>query len=101
MRSFVFAMVAALALAVAGASNSASVATKGVSIKSTGFSPAKIDSSSALDSLAVDRHQGTALYDAIVLAAQQLGKEENPARVIIVLTDGADVSSESSLNDAV
>jgi len=70
-------------------------------VQLTGFSPAKIDSSSALDSLAVDRHQGTALYDAIVLAAQQLGKEENPARVIIVLTDGADVSSESSLNDAV
>src|SRR5437773_11854508 len=42
MRSFVFAMVAALALAVAGASNSASVATKGVSIKSTGFSPATV-----------------------------------------------------------
>jgi len=42
MRSFVFAMVAALALAVAGASNSASVATKGVSIKSTGFSPANV-----------------------------------------------------------
>jgi plastocyanin len=42
MRSFVFALVAALALAVAGASNSASVATKGVSIKSTGFSPANV-----------------------------------------------------------
>jgi plastocyanin len=42
MRSFVFAMVTALALAVAGASSSASVATKGVSIKATGFSPATV-----------------------------------------------------------
>jgi len=42
MRSFVFAMVTALALAVAGASNSASVATKGVSIKATGFSPVNV-----------------------------------------------------------
>jgi len=42
MRSFVFAMVTALALAVAGASNSASVATKGVGIKATGFSPASV-----------------------------------------------------------
>jgi plastocyanin len=42
MRSFVFAMVAALALAVAGASNSASIATKEVSIKATAFSPANV-----------------------------------------------------------
>lgn len=42
MRSFVFATLAAVALLVAGASNSASVATKGVSIKSTGFLPANV-----------------------------------------------------------
>src|SRR5881394_2298384 len=42
MRSFLFAMVTALALAVAGASNSASVATKAVRIKSAGFSPASV-----------------------------------------------------------
>src|SRR6266480_2692639 len=42
MRSFVLAMLAAGALLVAGASNSASVVTKGVSIKATGFSPANV-----------------------------------------------------------
>jgi plastocyanin len=42
MRSLILAMVTAVALAVAGASNSASVATKGVSIKSTGFLPANV-----------------------------------------------------------
>ena len=67
----------------------------------SGFSPARIDSQSVLDTLSVDRHQGTALYDAIVLAAEQLGSEDNAGRVIIVLTDGADVSSEATLNDAV
>ncbi len=42
MRSFVFAMVAAFTLAVTGASQSASVVTKGVAIKATGFSPANV-----------------------------------------------------------
>lgn len=42
MRSFVFTTAAALALAVAGASQPASLVTKGVSIKSTGFSPATV-----------------------------------------------------------
>src|SRR6266480_5272901 len=42
MRSFVLATLAAGALLVAGASNSASVVTKGVSIKATGFSPANV-----------------------------------------------------------
>src|SRR4051812_49328482 len=42
MRSFIYAMVVAVALAVSGASNSASVVTKGVNIKATGFSPANV-----------------------------------------------------------
>ena len=42
MRSFVFAMVAALALAVTGASQPASLITKSVGITSTGFSPASV-----------------------------------------------------------
>jgi tight adherence protein B len=44
---------------------------------------------------------GTALYDAVVAAAQLLGKNGTAGRVIILLTDGHDVSSSSTLADAV
>ncbi len=66
----------------------------------TGFSPATIDADSALRSMEVDSKQGTALYDAVVLAARQLEAESNPSRVIVLLTDGSDVSSQVSLKDA-
>ena len=67
----------------------------------TTLTASPIDAQGALRDVAVDSRQGTALYDAIVLAAQTLEKEEYPGRVIIVLTDGRDVSSHASLVDAV
>jgi tight adherence protein B len=54
-----------------------------------------------LASLHVDSQPGTALYDGLVLAAGKLAKEQFLGRVIIVLTDGTDISSRSSLQDAV
>lgn len=67
----------------------------------TDFSTATIDADTALRTLAVDDEQGTALYDAIVLSAKALASEPLPARVIIVLTDGRDVSSSATLEEAV
>ena len=55
----------------------------------------------ALDSFGVDPHAGTALYDAIVLSADRLRNDERPGRAIIVVTDGQDVSSIHTLQDAI
>jgi tight adherence protein B len=60
-----------------------------------------IDSDSALANLAVDAKQGTALYDAVVLASRQLQAEHFPARVLILLTDGRDARSNATLDAAV
>jgi tight adherence protein B len=67
----------------------------------TGFSTSTTDAEGALRALNVDPARGTALYDAVVLAAEQAAREANPARVLIVLTDGADSGSEAELAQAV
>jgi tight adherence protein B len=54
-----------------------------------------------LGSVAVDGKSGTALYDAIVLAASRLAADDRPGRAIVVVTDGKDVSSSHTLDDAV
>jgi tight adherence protein B len=66
----------------------------------TGFSSAKIDSESELRDLVTDSREGTALYDAVAKSAELLALEDNPARVLVLLTDGADVSSTTSLDHA-
>ena len=70
-------------------------------IKLTGFSTARIDAEGALRSLAVDQHEGTALYDAVRLSSRALRAEPLGARVIVLLTDGRDVSSEATAAQAV
>ena len=70
-------------------------------VQATGFSTGTFEARSALSSLAVDRVQGTALYDAVELAAQALAADTTGARVLVVLTDGDDVSSEASLASAI
>jgi tight adherence protein B len=65
------------------------------------FSSSTADAGAALRGLATDAAPGTALWDAVVLAAQRLGREEQPGHVIIVVTDGDDVSSSASFDDAV
>src|SRR5204863_4800258 len=42
-----------------------------------------------------------ALFDSVVLAARRLMTEQGSGRVIVLLTDGRDVSSAASLDDAV
>ena len=67
----------------------------------TRSSAAPADALTALDGLAVDAAVGTALYDAIVVAASQLQHDDRPGRAIVVVTDGRDVSSTHSLEEAV
>jgi tight adherence protein B len=67
----------------------------------TGFSTSTTDAEGALRALNIDPVKGTALYDAVVLAAEQAASEANPARVLIVLTDGDDAGSEAELAQAV
>ena len=67
----------------------------------TGFSSDLVDADTTLDGLAVDSTPGTALYDAVVAGAQSLAQEALPGRVLIVLTDGHDVSSKATLDDAI
>ncbi len=59
------------------------------------------DALSALSDVTVDTGSGTALYDAIVDAAGQLRSDSRPGRAIVVITDGKDVSSLHSLEEAV
>jgi tight adherence protein B len=67
----------------------------------TDFSTSAAAAQSALAAMKVDGRQGTALYDAVQLSAQALGREANHGRVIVLVTDGRDVSSYSTLNRAI
>ena len=58
------------------------------------------DAVEQLGALRVDGKSGTALYDAVVLAANKLKGVSGSGRAIVVVTDGRDVSSLSSLDDA-
>ena len=67
----------------------------------TGFSQSGAQSDSVLGGLKVDSAQGTSLYDAVVASAHLLTLADRPGRVLIVLTDGRDVSSSRTLEFAI
>lgn len=67
----------------------------------TGFSTSAGQADGVLQGLTVDRTPGTALYDAVAAAAKALRGSSQPGRVIVLLTDGRDVSSVASLESAV
>ncbi|HZR96685.1 MAG TPA: type II secretion system F family protein [Gaiellaceae bacterium] len=67
----------------------------------TQFSSSGPEADAALGSVRADQVPGTALWDAVVLAAHRLARDPQPGRVIVVLTDGQDVSSSASFADAV
>jgi len=67
----------------------------------TSFSTSSADADGVLRSLAIDSRSGTALYDAVVGAAKALRSSQSAGRVIVLLTDGHDVSSNASLDQAV
>jgi tight adherence protein B len=67
----------------------------------TRFSSSTTDADAALAGVRPDSHSGTALWDAIVRASTALRHEDAPGHVIVVVTDGQDVSSTASLEEAV
>ena len=67
----------------------------------TGFSSAESDAVAALGSIKVDPYYGTALWDAVKLSSEALGAEQVPGRVLILLTDGQDISSKSTVEQAI
>jgi tight adherence protein B len=67
----------------------------------SGFSTATIDADAALRNMELAGRQGTALYDAVELAATNLAASPHAGRVCIVLTDGRDVSSKATLADVI
>jgi tight adherence protein B len=65
------------------------------------FSAVRRDADVPLARMTPDRARGTALYDAVSAAANQLKGNPLPGRVIIVLSDGADNASSGSLATAI
>lgn len=65
------------------------------------FNSATIDADTTLRTIDTDATRGTALYDAVVLSSEALAGEPYSGRVLILLTDGQEVSSTASLQDAV
>jgi tight adherence protein B len=65
----------------------------------TRFSTSTIDSDAVLRTLEVDAVKGTALYDAVVQSSHLLGGEQNKARVLVLLTDGADATEQGATLD--
>jgi tight adherence protein B len=54
-----------------------------------------------LSGLASDRQGGTSLYDAVRLSAARLERMSNGMRILVLLTDGRDLGSKSSLSGAI
>jgi tight adherence protein B len=84
-----------------GADRVAVVVFGSSAVRQTSFSSSTIDADDALRTMTVDAKSGTALNDAVVLSSQLLSAESGRARVLVLLTDGQDVSSKASLDDAI
>ncbi|HZR92318.1 MAG TPA: type II secretion system F family protein [Gaiellaceae bacterium] len=69
-------------------------------VQFSGFSTSPTDADTTLRTLDVDRRSGTALYDAVRLASASLAPRTG-AHVILLVTDGKDVSSKATLEQAV
>jgi tight adherence protein B len=54
-----------------------------------------------LAALAPDRQAGTSLYDAVGLSASRLERMSDGMRILVLLTDGQDLGSRSSLSEAI
>ncbi|HEX4677771.1 MAG TPA: type II secretion system F family protein [Gaiellaceae bacterium] len=89
-------------IGAAGPRDHVGVVAFGSSVLGLGrFSASPADAQTSLSGLSVDTRTGTALYDAIVLAASHVRSDNSPGRAIVVVTDGADVSSTNTLQQAV
>jgi tight adherence protein B len=61
----------------------------------------KSDVASTLSALAPDTQPGTSLYDAVVSSVLRLQRMATGTRILVLLTDGHDVGSHSSLRQAI
>ena len=89
-------------VAAAGSNDRVGVVAFGrsaIALADAGSGPA--DAQTALGGITVDTRAGTALYDAIVVAADELRSVSRLGRALVVVTDGKDVSSLHSLDDAI
>lgn len=69
-------------------------------VQLTPFSSSTADADDALRILSVDKDSGTALDDALQLSASALRNQAGRSHVVVLLTDGKDVSSKVSLTAA-
>jgi tight adherence protein B len=67
----------------------------------TKFSSSTGDADAALNDLTVDTRPGTAIWDAVIRASIALRRENQPGHVILLVTDGRDVSSTATIDQAV
>ena len=65
-------------------------------VQLTAFSSTADEADAALRTIEVDKVRGTALYDGILVSTQALAADLNPTRVLILLTDGQEVSTPVS-----
>jgi VWFA-related protein len=70
-------------------------------VRLTGFSSSTIDADGALSGISMDRVYGTALYDAVVMGARALRARGLPGRAVILVTDGQETTSKSTLRAAI
>jgi tight adherence protein B len=61
----------------------------------------KVDVVKTLSALAPDAQPGTSLYDAVVSSVLRLQRMSTGTRILVLLTDGRDVGSHSSLGQAI
>jgi VWFA-related protein len=67
----------------------------------TQFSTSPDDAEAALGSIRVDGRYGTTLYDAVVQSAGALARAGLPGRVIVLVTDGQETTSNATLDQAI
>ncbi|HUZ98568.1 MAG TPA: VWA domain-containing protein [Gaiellaceae bacterium] len=70
-------------------------------VRLSDFSASQASADDALNSLSVDHRYGTALWDAVVLAANRLRTNRLPGRAIILVTDGQETTSTATLQQAI
>jgi VWFA-related protein len=66
-----------------------------------GFTPSRKDLAASLGQLAVPKRWGTLLYDAIRLCSENLMRKQKGRNAFILLSDGVDFRSKTSLETAI
>jgi tight adherence protein B len=82
------------------ASSTGLVAFGHVALPLTRRDESKADVAATLAQLAPDTQPGTSLFDAVVASASRLERMSTGARILVLLTDGRDVGSHSTLKQA-